>query len=442
MSDHNFREVAIVDGVRTPFGRAGDKLKSLRAQDLGMLAFRELVERLDLGDGVSDRARAKVDEVIIGNVGSPVDASNVSRVIAMNAGLHKSIPAYTVNRNCASGMEAISQGYLRIAAGTADVVLVGGAESMSNMPLLFGKKMTNLFGQLFKAKTAGQRLGALTTFRPSFLAPIIAIQEGLKDPFCGLNMGQTADLLAKEFGITREEQDAFAVNSHNKALNAQENGRLAEEIIAVPLPPKYSAMVSDDIGPRRGITVEKLATKFKPYFDRKNGTVTVANACGITDGAVALALMSVAYAKERGYKILGTIRAVAAAGLEPERMGLGPVYASARAFDMSGMSMKDMDVIEVNEAFSAQVLAVQKAAASKKFAEERMGRSEIVGEIDPAKLNINGGAVAIGHPIGASGARIALTALKELQRSKKQFALATLCIGGGQGQALILERGI
>ncbi len=435
----NLREVAIVEGVRTPFVKAGDKLGVLPAQDLGQYAFRELAERMGLADGYGRKARVTVDEVIIGNVGGPVDASNVSRVISMNAGMHKAVPAYTVNRNCASGMEAISQGYLRIAMGESDALLVGGVESMSNIPLLFGKKMTELFTSLFKAKTLGQRLTAMSKFRPFFLKPVIAIQEALKDPFCGMNMGQTADLLAKEFAISREEQDQFSIESHNKAVAAQEAGRLAEEIVPVPLPPKYASSIADDIGPRKGLTLEKMA-RFKPFFDRVNGTVTVANACPITDGAVALALMPYDLAKERGYNVLGKIKAITAAGLEPERMGLGPVYATAKILKMTGMSLHDMDFIEVNEAFSAQVLAVQKAMASKSFAEERLGMGKVVGEIDPEKLNVNGGAVALGHPVGASGARIALTALKQLQRSGKQFALSTLCIGGGQGQAIILER--
>lgn len=412
----------------------------LRAQDLGRIAFRELVERLGIQDGYSKRASVKVDEVIIGNVGSPVDASNVARVIAMNAGLHKAIPAVSVNRNCASGMEAISQGYLRIATGESEVLLVGGAESMSNLPLLFNKKMTKLFADLFRSKSLGQKLGVFSRFRPDYLSPVIAVQEALKDPFCGLNMGQTADLLAREFGLTREQQDIFAAESHRKAIEAQDGGRLKEEIVPIPIGPAFKQVVQDDIGPRRGLTVDKLA-KFNPYFDRINGTVTVANACPITDGAVALALMPVELAKSRGFKILGKIRAIGAAGLEPERMGLGPVYASAKVLDQANLKMKDMDYIEVNEAFAAQVMAVQKAAASAKWAQEKLGRAEAVGEIDPTKLNVNGGAVALGHPVGASGARITLTVLKQLQRSGKRFGLATLCIGGGQGQAVIVERG-
>lgn len=440
MVSSNLREVAIVDGVRTPFAKAGDALAPMRAQDLGQVAFRELCERLEIGDGYGSKARVKVEEFVLGNVGSPVDASNVARVVAMNAGLHKNIPAYTVNRNCASGMEAISQAYMRIATGNADVMLVGGAESMSNLPLLFNKKMTKLFANLMRAKTPGQKLGVLSSFRLPFLSPIIAVQEALKDPFCGLNMGQTADLLAREFNITREEQDAFAVDSHRKAMDAQEAGRFREEIVPISVPPQFKQVVQDDIGPRRGLTVEKMA-KFAPYFDRVNGTVTVANACPITDGAVAIAMMSVDCARANGYKILGKVRAIAAAGLEPERMGLGPAYASNKVLKQLGMRMSDMDYVEVNEAFSAQVIAVQRAAASKKWAEEKLGQSEAVGEIDPAKLNVNGGAVALGHPVGASGARITLTALKQLKRSGKQFALASLCIGGGQGQAVIVERG-
>lgn len=436
----NLREVAIVEGVRSPFVRSGDVLAGMRAQDLGQAVFRELCERLEIADGYGAKARVKVDEVIVGNVGGPVDASNVARVVAMNAGLHKAIPAYTVNRNCASGMEAISQGWLRVATGQADVMLVGGVESMSNIPLLFNKKMTKLFANLMRAKTLGQRLGAMASFRLNYLSPIIALQEALKDPFCGLNMGQTADLLAREFGISREEQDRFAIESHNKAMAAQDSGRLREEIVPVAVGPQYKQVVQDDIGPRRGLTLEKMAN-FKPYFDRVNGTVTVANACPITDGAVALALMPVDFAKANGYKILGKIKAIGAAGLEPERMGLGPAYASNRVLRQAGLKMSDMDFIEVNEAFSAQVLAVMRATASRKWAEEKLGQSEAVGEIDPEKLNVNGGAVALGHPVGASGARITLTALKQLRRANKRYALATLCIGGGQGQAVVVERG-
>lgn len=435
------REVVIVDGLRTPFAKAGADLAPVSAQDLGSMALRALMDRLELADGLSSKARVKVDEVCFGNVGGPVDAANIARVIALNAGVHRAIPGYTVQRNCASGMESIAQAFMKIATGQADVMLVGGTESMSNYPLLFNEKMKGLFMNLMMARTMGARLGAVSKFRPNFLKPVIALQEGLTDPVCGLNMGLTAENLARDFAITREEQDAFAIHSHEKALAAQEAGRMAEEITPAFVGPKFKKFVESDIGPRAGLTSEKMA-KLKPYFDRKNGTVTVGNACPITDGAVALAMMTREKAEGAGYKILGTVKSATFAGLEPERMGLGPVYASKKALDQAGMKLNQMDVIEVNEAFAAQVIAVSKASASKKFCAEKMGMSEALGEIDPAKLNMNGGAIAFGHPVGSSGSRIVLTALKQLQRSNKQFALSTLCIGGGQGGAVVLERNV
>jgi acetyl-CoA acetyltransferase family protein len=436
----NLREVVIVDGVRTPFVKAGTDLRTVRAQELGRVAMRELIERLDLADGYSDKARVKVDEVCVGNVGNPEDAANIARVVAMLGGLHKSISAFSVHRNCASGLEAIGQGFLKIGSGDKDVMLVGGTESMSNMPLIYNAEMTEFFARLMKAKTPMQKLGVFASFRPGWIfAPIIAIEKGLTDPFCGLNMGQTAEVLAREFGISREEQDAYALESHRKALVAQESGKLAEEIVPIAVGPKYKTVIKEDMGPRKGMAIDQLK-KLKPYFDKVNGTVTVGNACPITDGAAMLAMMSAEKARAAGYNVLGRVRAVEFYGLDPERMGLGPVFASAKALDKAGLTLKDMDLIEINEAFSAQVLAVIKAMGSKQFAQEKLGRSEALGEVDLSKVNVNGGAVALGHPVGASGARIVLTALKELKRSNKKYALATLCIGGGQGGAAVVER--
>lgn len=437
----NFRDVVIVDGVRTPFVKSGADFAKVRAHELGRVAMRELLERLEIADGKGSKARVKVDQVCIGNVGSPEDAANIARVVGMTAGLHQSIPGYSVHRNCASGMEAIAQGWLKIASGEADVMMVGGTESMSGMPLIYRPEMVDIFAMLMKAKTLGQRLAAFAKIRPKFLLnPIVAIQEGLTDPFCGMNMGQTADLLAREFGITREDQDRFAVESHRKAVVATENGKLLEEIVPFPMPMKYKTILKTDIGPRKGLNMEQLA-KLKPYFDRVNGTVTVGNACPITDGAAMLALMSAETAKAAGYQVLGKIRSIAFTGHEPERMGLGPAYACHEALKKAGLTLKQMDVIEINEAFAAQVISVTKAMASKQWCQEKLGASEAVGEVDPAKLNPNGGAVALGHPVGSSGARIVLTALKELKRSGKQFAISSLCIGGGQGGAVVVERG-
>jgi acetyl-CoA acyltransferase len=320
-------------------------------------------------------------------------------------------------------------------------MLVGGVESMSNMPFIYRAEVVESFMRIKGAKSLPQRLMAFLKLPVgSILNPIVAIQEGLTDPFCGLNMGQTADLLAKEWGLSREEQDRFALESHRRALAAQENGKLGEEIVPVGVPTHYKTIVKQDMGPRKNQTLDQLA-KLKPYFDRVNGTVTVGNACPITDGAAMLALMSEEKARAAGYTILGKIRSIAFTGHEPERMGLGPVYASYVALKKAGLRLQQMDVVELNEAFAAQALAVLRAMNSKQWCEEKLQSPEVMGEIDPAKLNPNGGAIALGHPVGASGARIVLTALKELKRSGKQFGLSTLCIGGGQGGAVVVERG-
>lgn len=425
-------EVWVVDGLRSPFAKAGTTLKDMKAVQLGVHVLRDLLYKMNLDPKL-------IDEVAIGNTGNPEDAANISRIIALESGIPKHVPAYTVHRNCASAMEAVSQGFLKIKAGVADVMVVGGTESMSNMPLIYSKQMTELFAQLMTAKTAGQKLGALSKFRPSFLKPIIAIQEGLTDAVCGLNMGQTAELLARESGITREDQDRFALKSHEKAVAATESGRFKKEISPLPLPPKYTDFLSEDVGPRKGQSLEALA-KLKPYFDRKNGTVTVGNACPITDGSCMLVLMNADKAKALGYKPLGRIRSYAFAGLEPERMGLGPAYSSPKALDAASLSMKDIGLVELNEAFAAQVIANQKMFASKKFAQEKLGRSEAVGEIRDEILNVNGGAIALGHPVGTTGARLVLTLLKEMQERDVQFGLATLCIGGGQGGSVVVEK--
>lgn len=426
-------EVWVVDGLRTPFAKSGSVLKDMKAVQLGVHTLRELLYKLALDPKT-------VDEVVIGNTGNPEDAANVSRIIALEAGIPKHIPAYTVHRNCASALEAVTQGFMKIKAGLADTVVVGGTESMSNMPLIYSKEMTNLFGALMMAKTPAAKISALTKFRPAFLKPIVAIQEGLTDAVCGLNMGQTAELLAKENNISREDQDRFALRSHERAVAAMEKGRFKQEISPIPMPPKYDKFLEEDVGPRKGQTMEALG-KLKPYFDRVNGTVTVGNACPITDGAAMLVLMTAEKAKSLGYtKPLGKIRSFAWAGLEPERMGLGPSYSSPKALDAAGLSMKDIGLVELNEAFAAQVIANQKMFASKKFAQEKLGKNEAIGEIRDEILNVNGGAIALGHPVGATGARLVLTLGKEMQNRGTQFGLATLCIGGGQGGSLILEK--
>ena len=318
-------------------------------------------------------------------------------------------------------------------------MLVGGTESMSNMPLLYGDEMKELFAALSFAKTPAEKLQRVSQFRPQWLKPRVAIMEGLTDPISGLNMGQTAEVLARDFHITREAQDKFALKSHQRAVEAQKAGRMAEESTPVVLEPKYSEHLDSDVGPRDGQSLEALA-KLKPFFDRENGTVTAGNACPITDGAVALVLMSEEKAKAEGRTPMGYISGYSFAGLDPKRMGMGPTFSTAQLFDAMGIDMKEIDLVELNEAFAAQVIANQIAFASKEYAEKHLGRKAPLGELPDEKLNVNGGAIALGHPVGATGGRLVLTLLKEMKRRDKKRGLATLCIGGGQGGAFLLER--
>jgi acetyl-CoA C-acetyltransferase/acetyl-CoA acyltransferase len=421
--------LVIVDGVRTPFCKAGTDLAPLGADELGRIAVNALLARTGLDP-------ALVDEVIFGCVAQPVDAANVARVIALRAGIPESVPASTVQRNCASGCEAITQAQEKLLAGRGSVFIVGGAESMSNIPLLFKPATAAKFSRLSRAKNLGQRLRSLGRFRPSDFQPRVGLLLGLSDPVCGLNMGETAEVLAREFGISREEQDAFAVASNQRAVAASD--RQAEEICPAFLPPRATAVTKDN-GPRDNQSMEALA-KLRPVFDRRTGTVTAGNASQVTDGAVALLVMSEQRAAELGFTPLGMLAGYAYAGCDPSRMGLGPAFAIARAEQQTGMSLKDADVVELNEAFAAQTLAVLKSAKSETFARKFLGRDRALGEIPAEKLNVNGGAIALGHPVGATGARIVLTSLKELQRRKAKRALVSLCVGGGQGAALWLER--
>jgi len=426
------RDVVIIDGIRTPFAKAGTSLKEVHPAELGSTALKQLIANVNLDVKT-------IDEVIIGNTGAPADAVNISRVVALNSGVPKEVSAFSVHRNCASAMESVTSGFDKIKAGSADVVVAGGTESMSQMPLLFSKEFTDTFAKAMGAKTLPDKVKAFTHMRPSDLKPIISIMVGLTDPFCGLNMGQTAEILAREFEISREEQDKYALGSHIKAVAAQKNGILGQEITPVFLPPKYDKFVRDDVGPRDGQSMEQLG-KLKPYFDRKYGTVTVGNACPITDGAAMLLLMSREKATSLGYKPLAVIRSYGYAGLEPERMGLGPALATPIALKRAGLKLKDMGLVELNEAFAAQVIGCERAFTSKKFYQDRMGLNEAVGELNMDIVNVNGGAIALGHPVGATGSRLVLTLIKEMKRRNVQYGLATLCIGGGQGGAVIVER--
>ena len=424
------KDVFIVDGRRTPQAKAGLDLKDVSAPFLGAYLVKHLI------DGAAIPSDA-VDEVIMGNTGTPAKYPNVGRVIALEAGLHKKTSGYTVHRNCASGMEAASQAFLKIASGRSDLIVAGGVESMSQMPLLFNKDMTNLFIHLMKAKSLGEKLSALSAFRPNYLTPIIAVEQGLTDPFCNMNMGMTAELLAREFKITREEQDIYANNSHTKAIAAMKAGRFKDEILPITIGEALNKLLAEDVGPRANSTVEGLA-KMKPYFDKKSGTVTVGNSCPLTDGGSALLFASEEAVKKYNLKPIAKMIDYHFHGLEPERMGMGPLLAMDGVMRRTKMKLADFDLIEINEAFAAQILSVAKAFKDKNMA-ARFDVDCAWGELDFNKLNVNGGGIALGHPVGSTGSRIMVTLMHELKKRNAKFGIASLCIGGGQGGAVIIE---
>jgi acetyl-CoA acyltransferase len=422
------REVVVVDGVRTPYSRAGTELKDVSAAALGKVVTTELLARTEFDP-------AQLDQVIFGNIAQPPGEVNVARVAALRAGVPAAVPAFTVNRLCGSGLESIVEAHYRIASGDTEAIVAGGIESMSNIPLLFSPESQEVFTELFTAREASGRLAAATRFRPRHFKPQIGLQMGLTDPFCGLNMGETAEVLAREHRITREEQDVFALRSHQRVTLAR--GKLAEEIVPVPIPPGYEAMATRDNGVRENQTIEALA-KLRPFFDRKFGTVTAGNSSQITDGGAAVLLMSASAAKAGGHSPLGRIRGFAFCSLEPERMGLGPAVATPVALRRAGVSWTDIGLVEINEAFAAQVLACAKVFPSAAW-HAKYHTDGPIGEIDWERTNVNGGAIALGHPVGSSATRLVLTLLKEMKRRGTQFGLATMCIGGGQGGAIVVE---
>lgn len=420
----------IVDGVRTPFCKMGTALSAMDAVELGRTAATGVLARTGVDPGM-------IDEVIFGCVGQPMDAANPARVIALRSGVPERVPAVTVHRNCASGFEAITQAADKVAAGRGHCYLVGGTESMSRYPLLYNESATRKFGRLAKAKSPLERAGGLLRFRPADFTPRVSLKLGLSDPVCGCNMGQTAETLARDWRITREQQDQFALQSHQRAAAAR--SRHAEETWpAYPRGGAAPAAVTADNGVREGQSMVALA-KLRPVFSRRGGTVTAGNASQITDGAVALLVMSAEGLRRTGLTPLGRLVDYAYAGCEPGRMGLGPVHAIARAGERTGLGLGDADLIEINEAFAAQVLACRAAAESAEFGRRQLGRGGALGEIPLERLNVNGGGIALGHPVGASGARLVLTALLELRRRGARRALVSLCVGGGQGGALWLE---
>jgi acetyl-CoA acetyltransferase family protein len=417
----------VLGGRRTPFAKAFGALRDCQADALGV---QTLKAALDASGIQADR----LDEIVFGNVASPSHAANVSRVIAIGAGVPNGRPAHTVSRNCASGMESIVAAWHAVDEGRAGVVAAGGVESMSNIPFQLSHEFQNWMIDWQKKKGAGW-LAHLAKLRPKMLKPIPALKLGLVDPTCGLNMGETAEVLAREFDISRQAQDEFALASHQRTAAAWERGFFNDEVVPV----QDCGQLERDNGFRPQQSMEALG-KLKPVFARESGSVTAGNSSQLTDGACALILAGEESAKELGVQPLGIIRAYSVAGLDPKRMGLGPVFAIHQLLQQTGRALSDFDLYEINEAFAAQVLSCLEAMNSEKFCQEHLGRGEPLGEIPREKLNVNGGAIALGHPLGASGNRLILTLLRALQERGLQHGLAALCVGGGQGMAFWVER--
>lgn len=419
----------IVDGLRTPFAKFGTDLAALDAADLARHVIAQLLARQPIDP-------ATISEVVVGCAGQPPDSANVARVAALRAGVPESVPAATVQRNCASGFEAITAIADRAAAGRGDIFIAAGTEAMSRFPLIFSDRAAQKFGALSRACTTGRKLAALAAFRPADFKPRVGLQLGLTDPVSGLNMGETAENIARDFSISREAQDALALRSHLRASAARE--KIDTELTPVFPGTRPPRPFTRDNGIRDQQTPAALA-KLPPVFDRRHGTITAGNSSQITDGACALLLMTAPAVERLGLQPLGRLVASEYAGCDPARMGLGPVFAIDRLEKRHGLRLADADLIEINEAFAAQVIGCQLAAVSTDFCRRRLGRDQPIGEIPDDILNVNGGAIALGHPVGVTGARLVLTALHELRRRRARRALVSLCIGGGQGGALWLE---
>ncbi|HEX9128454.1 MAG TPA: acetyl-CoA C-acyltransferase FadI [Gemmatimonadaceae bacterium] len=425
----NGRRVAIVAGVRTPFAKAGTAFKSISAIELGKLCVAELLQRTNL-DG------KEVQALVFGTVVPSVVEPNIAREVSLLPLLPKGVQAYTVSRACASANQAITDAADQIALGHLDVAIAGGSESLSNIPILHSQRFAETLVLASKAKSLPARLRILARLRPRDFIPIT---PAIAEPTTGETMGQSAEKMAKLNAISREEQDHFALRSHRLASAGTADGRLTAEIMPVYVPPKFESVLTSDNGIREDTSYEQLAA-LKPVFDRKYGSVTAGNSSPLTDGGACVLLMNEERAKALGYPTLGLIRSYAYAALDPgEQLLQAPVLAAPVALKRAGLTLKDIDLVEMHEAFAAQVLSNLKGFESKWWA-ERAGFSQPVGEVDRARLNVMGGSIAIGHPFGATGARITTTLLNELARRNGQFGLMTVCAAGGMGFAMVVER--
>ncbi|MFI4956852.1 MAG: acetyl-CoA C-acetyltransferase [Gammaproteobacteria bacterium] len=421
--------VYIVDGARTPFLKARTAPNPLSSSDLAVAAGQALLMRQPF-------APDEIDQVVVGSTIPNPNETNIGRIVALRVGCGFSVPAMTVMRNCASGLQALDTAACQIMLGKSDLILAGGTDAMSQAPLLFNEDMTRWLAYFFATKTPLEKLKLIPQLRPHFFAPVISMLKGLSDPVVGINMGQTAENVAYEFGITRQEMDEYSMQSQLRTAKAQDDGVFNAEISSI-CDPRGKSFASDD-GVRRDTTLEKLA-KLKPFFDKKYGQITAGNSSQITDGAAMLILASKEAVERHRLPVLAKIVDCQWGALDPAFMGLGPAHAIAQLLAKQKLGIQDIDYWEINEAFAAQVIGCVKALAQEKYCQEKLGLSGALGAIDYERLNVSGGAIAIGHPVGASGARLILH-LAHLLRSKGvKRGVASLCIGGGQGGAMLIE---
>jgi acetyl-CoA C-acetyltransferase len=428
MSNECGRKVYIVDGSRTPQLKSRGKVGPFSAGDLAVAAAKPLLLR-------NNFPLDALDEVILGCMMPGEREANVGRVVALRLGIPQSVPAWTVQRNCASGMQSVDSAYKNIRNGDADLIIAGGVEAMSRAPVLLNHTMVNWLGDFMRSRSIGQKLKTISKLRGKHFTPVIALIHGLTDDTVGLNMGETAEIIANNFAITREQMDEYAMNSHHRLVKAHESGYLDE--IEVLYDDKGNFYDHDD-GARADSTIESLA-KLRPAFDRKYGKVTAGNSAQITDGASWLLLASEEAVEKYQLPVMASIADTQWAGLDPAVMGMGPVHAMTPIMQRNQLSIDDIDYWEINEAFATQVLGCVKAWQQDEYCQDKLNMDKAMGEIPYDKLNIDGGGVSLGHPVGASGARIILHMCKILQRTNARQGMASLCIGGGQGGAVLLH---
>jgi len=422
-------KTAIVAGCRTPFLRSGSEFADLPAIELGKVAVREALARSGLRG-------EDVDHLVYGTVVHDTQAPNIAREVGL-AVLPKTVPAVTVSRACSSANQAITDGTTLIEVGQADVVMAGGSESLSRIPITVSDKLSKTLVTASKGKTLGARLAPFKKVRPKDLVPVT---PAIAEPTTGETMGAAAERMAKENGIRREDQDSWALRSHQLAAAGTADGRIPAEIAPVYVPPSYETVIAADNGIRTETSLEALA-KLRPVFDRQHGSVTAGTASPLTDGASAVILMNGEKAQAEGIEPLGWVRSWAWTALDPAAQLLqGPAYAAPVALDRAGLTMKDIGLMEMHEAFAAQVLSNLQAFSSKKFAQEELGRSKAVGHPDPERINVMGGSISLGHPFGATGGRLTMTLLNEMARRDVEFGLVTVCAAGGMGFAMVLEQ--